>query len=292
MKKTKRTIDYIAAAMIGIGSFAAPEALAALSVTTTSSAATLAGAILGGGITLNSASYAGDSSASGTFTGGSTVPLGFESGILLTTGMASTAGTGVNTSSGATTSHATAGDAALTTQAGYPTHDAAILSMNFTISPTDVGNIFFNFVFASEEYNEYAPSEYNDVFRLELDGSNIAMLPGGAGVVSINNVNLGSNSAYYINNSPGIHAIEYDGLTTVLTASAIGLAPGAHTLRFAIADTSDSVLDSAVFIQGGSFSTTMTPVPEPSTILAGALLAIPFGIRSYRQFRSRNTIVS
>ncbi len=49
----------------------------------------------------------------------------------------------------------------------------------------------------------------------------------------------------------------------------LGLAPGStHHIKLAIADTGDARVDSAVFIQAGSFSGTQTaPVPEPATML-------------------------
>ena len=49
-----------------------------------------------------------------------------------------------------------------------------------------------------------------------------------------------------------------DGFTTIFQAStAIG--PGVHTMKFAIADTSDGFFDSAVFLQGGSFADAPAP---------------------------------
>lgn len=142
---------------------------------------------------------------------------------------------------------------------------------------TNTNSLFFNFVFASEEYNQFVGS-FNDVFGFFLDGSNIALLPGNI-PVSINNVNLNTNSNLYINNSvtpgadgpvvPDPRDTQYDGFTTVLTAQATGLSPGDHTISIQIADALDHVLDSGVFIQAGSFSGTPPPssVPEPGTML-------------------------
>jgi len=147
------------------------------------------------------------------------------------------------------------------------------------------GEVFFKYVFASEEYTQYAPSSYNDTFELRLNGTNIALLPGNAGVVQINNVNCLTNAGYYRNNVDGEanqpatcinqHLdIQYDGLTTVLTASASLLA-GTNTFEFFITDVGDANLDSGVFIQAGSFSGTNDPtVPEPGSLaLMGLALA-------------------
>src|SRR5690606_846711 len=202
-------------------------------------------------------------SPSGIFTGGSS-SVGFANGVVLTTG---TTGCieGPNSQGGCT-------------GAGTTTS----LKFDFTSS---TGSIFFNYVFGSEEYNQYVGSQFNDQFELLLNGVNIALLPGGAGVVSINNVNCSTNSAHYVNNNsgepntpPGCNnaglGIQLDGLTKALTASASVLAGQTNTFEFLIYDVGDSQLDSAVFIQQGTFSGTPTDIPEPGTLaLAGLGLA-------------------
>ncbi|MEZ6115309.1 MAG: choice-of-anchor L domain-containing protein [Pirellulaceae bacterium] len=123
----------------------------------------------------------------------------------------------------------------------------------------EVTTVSFEYVFASEEYNEYVNSSFNDVFGFFLNGSNIALLPGTSTPVTINNVNGGTNSSYFKNNDPSDFGIptpygtEYDGFTQVLEAVAVDLQPGVvHHLKIAIADASDSALDSAVFLRGQS----------------------------------------
>jgi hypothetical protein len=233
---------------------------AALVVNTSNDANTLVSSILGSGITLvsGSESYLGANlGASGTFSGGGSIGgtgLGFDSGLLLTTGNAVGA-IGPNNVSNYS------GSGAYTE-----------LAFSFT---TAGGNLFFNYVFASEEYNEYVGSQFNDSFRFLLDGTNIALIPSTTTPVSINNVNLGSNSPYYRNNAPGpFTGLQYDGLTTVLTAQALGLSAGTHTIRLIIEDVGDSSWDSGVFIQGNSFSDVQTPtgVPDAASTL-GLLIA-------------------
>lgn len=235
--------------------------------------------ILGSGITVvgGSVNYTGASGASGTFTDGLSSGIGIDTGIILTSGQASSA-VGPNDEDNTTTINGFGGDSDLDAL-GFSTNDATVLEFDFE---TAGGDLFFNYVFASEEYNEYVNSGFNDVFAFFLDGVNIALIPGTTTPVSINNVNGGnplgtdaSNSAYYINNDLNdggpFFDIEYDGFTTKLTAQALGIGAGTHTIKLAIADVGDSILDSAVFIQGGSFSDTNpgdpNKVPEPTSTL-------------------------
>ena len=76
------------------------------------------------------------------------------------------------------------------------TYNAAILEFDF-IPYSDT--VRFKYVFGSDEYPEFAPpnnSGFNDVFGFFISGpgipgiQNIAQLPNGGGVVSINNVNV------------------------------------------------------------------------------------------------------
>ena len=257
----------------------------AISITANSNGETLANEILGSGITVvpGSVNYIGGAGAAGTFTDGLSSGIGFDEGIILTTGSAVDAA-GPNTSDGTTTNNGLPGDSDLSSLIpGFGTNDATILEFDFT---TEGGDVFFNYVFASEEYNEYTNSSFNDVLGLFLDGQNIALIPGTTTPVAINTVNGGnpfgsnaSNPQFFINNDfsdgGGSYDIEYDGFTTVFTAQALGLSAGTHTIKLAIADAGDSALDSAVFIQANSFSDQPYDVPEPSVIIG--LFAFGFG---------------
>ena len=146
--------------------------------------------------------------------------------------------------------------------------------MTITFIPSG-NSLEFSYVFASEEYNEYVCSQFNDVFGFFVNGGeysneNIALIPGTDPPipVSINNVNNGTvgsngeagncsdlqlaNSAFYVDNADGTN-IEYDGYTTTLTA-VIAVVPGTeYTIKLAIADAGDGALDSGVFLEGESF---------------------------------------
>ena len=58
---------------------------------------------------------------------------------------------------------------------GYSINDATVLEFDF-IPKNDV--ISFEYVFASDEYNEYVGSSYNDVFGFFGNGKNMASIPG------------------------------------------------------------------------------------------------------------------
>jgi hypothetical protein len=224
-------------------------------ITTSSNATTLANLLGGAGVSITNAVFTtnGTEGPAGSFTNGAST-VGFNSGVILTSGNAADCASSGNDQSGCTGNG-----------------NFSSLKFDFTSS---TGKIFFNYVFASEEYNEYVGSGFNDKFELLLNGVNIAKLPDATTDVTINNVNCNSNSAYYRNNSNAAAPagctnqnldIEFDGLTTILTANANVVAGQTYTFEFRITDVGDSSLDSGVFIQAGSFSGN-NPVPEPGSL--------------------------
>ena len=217
--------------------------------------------LLGSGITpIGDASFVGSADSAGYWTDGTL------SGIILTCGDAEYAA-GPNTGDGDSGYASGSGDpdldAQLAGQTANKTTDTCYLKFDFQSTG---GDLYFNYVFASEEYNEYSNSPYNDVFAFFLDGTNVALIPGTTTPVSINNVNGGKplgtnpqNAQYYNNNDPSdkgqfLTWVGYDGFTDVLSVQVKGLSAGTHTIKLAVADVGDQILDSAVFIQGGTFS--------------------------------------
>lgn len=239
----------------------------AILITPESDGTALANSIAGAGVTISNVSYIGAAGASGTFTDGLSSGIGIESGLIMSSGSAAAA-VGPNDSTSETTNNGLAGYAPLTALAGVNTNDASILTFDFEFDGGLGGDLFFNMVFGSEEYNEYVNAGVNDVFAFFLDGVNVALLPDNS-PISIDTVNLGSNAALFNDNEGGANDIEFDGFTNVFQISALGLSAGTHTMEFAIADGGDSILDSWVLIQGDSFSsepTDPTAVPEPTTL--------------------------
>ncbi|QTA81127.1 PEP-CTERM protein-sorting domain-containing protein [Desulfonema limicola] len=254
----------------------------AMTITGMDTAENLAQEILGSGVTIFNVSYTGATAASGYFSGGIDAGIGIESGIVLTSGYASNLNGNSNTSDSITGNNGLSGLSELNTLIpGYSTYDATVLEFDFQ---SDADSAYFNYVFGSEEYNEYVGSAFNDVFGFFIDGVNYALIPGTTTPVSINNVNNWSNSAYYNDNDPGPYAFEYDGFTNKLTTEILGLNAGqTYHIKLAIADAGDYILDSGVFIQGGTFSD--QPVPEPATILLLGFGLLGLGIRGRKRFK-------
>jgi uncharacterized repeat protein (TIGR01451 family) len=229
------------------------QAHATVTVTASTTAATLATAITAGnsGITLTGTptlTNGSSSNISGTFSTSSS-NLGIASGIVLGTGNVtsvpgsplpagnlSTAGTGIGNT---------------------PTNEFDIATFTFSFIPKPgVNRMSLASVFASEEYNEYVNTAFTDNFSMILNGgaysnTNVATIPGTGTGTDINTVNNGANAGYYRDNSvasPPINDIKMDGATTVFI-NAFNVVPGTtYTLTIRIADVGDASYDSIVFV--------------------------------------------
>lgn len=143
--------------------------------------------------------------------------------------------------------------------------NGAILEFDFIPSGDTIS---FRYVFASEEYPEFVNAGFNDAFGFFLSGPgitgpysngsvNIALVPGTATPVTIDNVSPSTNSAYYVNNVNGVAygtSIQYDGTTVVLTANASVQCGQTYHIKLAICNISDTGWDSGVFLEADSFS--------------------------------------
>ncbi len=188
-------------------------------------------------------------------------------------------------------------------------YNAAILEFDFIPVSSDVS---FQYVFASEEYNDqsgsafainYNCSSYNDRFAFLISGPgiaggqgylfdalNIARLSNGSqvGINSVNDGVVGSSggapnaanclaaNGSWTNGSPTtqfkgcVDGSDFNGNTKVLTASYSGMTPGlTYHIRLVIADSNDGAYDSAVFLQGGSFTTDPITLPVEFVDLVG-----------------------
>ena len=158
---------------------------------------------------------------------------------------------------------------------------AAVLEFDFVAS---ADTFTFNYIFASEEYCEYVNQDnVNDVFAFRLTGvdpvtfspttKNVAIVPGSITAsnpngtpVSIGTINHGnhfagssgpgtspSNSSYFICNYGNSNGIQYDGYTTALSAEATILACQTYHMELGISNVGDTLYDSGVFLEEGSF---------------------------------------
>jgi hypothetical protein len=210
--------------------------------------------MVGGGLTVSNATITCPSNAYGTFTNGSTTNLGIPSGIVLTTGnvnnLNGTGGTFWSTDNPG----GNCNDPQLGSLEPLADYDCCILEFDVVPSCT---TLRIRFVFGSEEYPEWVSAGYNDAFGFFVTGqnpsggsynnTNVATLPNNTTIVSIDNVNANTNSAYYVNNSTGT-SIVLDAFTTVLTRDVAVTPCQSYHFKLAIADAGDGIYDSGVFI--------------------------------------------
>ena len=222
---------------------------------------------------------------------GATFP--FDSGLVMTTGNVSLA-VGPNSQSSASSAVSNYyTESALSSLASGSINGSASLEFDF-IAMADT--FAFNYIFASEEYPEFACSSFNDVFAFFLTGidpvtfinttKNVAIVPNTItasnpnGIpVAINSINSGpgtsgssSNcippgssapySQYYVNNSSGASGIQYDGRTTALSAQSVIFSCQTYHMKLCLANVGDNAYDSGVFIEEGSFYSPHVRVDE------------------------------
>ncbi|MBK8556478.1 MAG: choice-of-anchor L domain-containing protein [Lewinellaceae bacterium] len=223
---------------------------------------------------ITNVTLAGNGGQIGKFSNGVT-NIGFANGMIMATGDISVA-PGPNDQDNASAGYGNSTpDPDLQTLAnGGATFDMCNIEFDFTPTQTP---LTFNYVFGSEEYCEYVGSQFNDVFGFFVSGpgisgpfsgaQNIAVLPGGASYVSINNVNHITNTGFYTNNTgaggqlcgqnpsflPGVNEVQYDGYTKQMVAVANVIPCETYHVKLKIADVGDGIFDSAVFLKAGSF---------------------------------------
>jgi gliding motility-associated-like protein len=257
-------------------------------VSDTASALTLVNTLVGNGVTISNATLYCPTISKGTFERSTTLTI--SKGIVLTSGnVVSAPGvySGIDTAAEGFASIDPDGDPFSTlydTQLDslvYPNNTYNACALEFDFIPID-SFFSFKYVFASEEYPEYACTPFNDVFAFFINGpgyagnTNLALVPGTSIPVTINSINennpmvdtfpnlndtsycraMGPGSPfniYYRDNSSGLELV-YDGLTTVLTASEKVSPCRTYHMKIAIADVGDEGYDSGVFLEENSFS--------------------------------------
>jgi len=218
--------------------------------------------LLGAGVSASGITFQGDNAQIGGFTCNN-CGLGIGNGIVIGSGNVDGA-VGPNItgsySLGPPGSSDGVGDADLESLSGMALNNTAVLEFDFV--PTG-DSLAFNYVFSSEEYPEYVNS-INDAFGFFLSGPgingaysnssmNIALVPNSSVPISINTVNVGENSAYYVDNGGGFANVQADAFTTVLTAFAQVICGESYHIKIVIGDAMDNLYDSWVYLEAGSF---------------------------------------
>ncbi len=256
--------------------------------------------LLGAGVTVSNITYnAGPANIVNPQVGEFTDPIanvGLTNGMIIGSGdvtMAMQPNTGGGSTLGGTGASGSDPDlAAISTNSIF---DECVIEFDFI----PIGDtISFNYVFASEEYEEYVCSQFNDVFGFFLTGNNpaggmynsqnIALVPNPANpttftttAVAINTINPGvagangnpsncsaidpnwaSYNVFYQTNTGT--AYEYDGRTVSLPVVVAVNCGETYHIKLAVGDAGDAAFDSGVFLEAGSFSSS-------GTVLAGAV---------------------
>jgi Ca2+-binding RTX toxin-like protein len=202
----------------------------------------------------------GDPRAFGTF---SDDPFRLGSAVALSTGRVEDL-QGINTSDRSNPD--------LSTDFGLPgvDGDSVSLQIGFDVDNT-AEQLFFQYVFGSEEFVEFGGSTFNDSFSLTLNGINRAKLRDGTtvgvnNIVSINNLAAspqGPFSPDFVRNSVGTGLASFstriDGYTKPLLFKAPLIKNARNSLVINVRDVNDGIFDSTVFIKGGTLGSVQPP---------------------------------
>jgi len=176
-------------------------------------------------------------------------------------------------------------------------NDIGVLEFDFV---PDGNTVSFDFIFGSEEYNEYVCSPFFDAFGFFVTGpkpgggsyagDNLALVPGTSTPITINTINNGSagnngsastgdcatggltHSAYFAG-APG-NDFQMDGATKPINIQFGVICGQTYHFKFAIADVGDHAYDSWVLLKAGSFQSqavdvSVTTVTGTNTIIRG-----------------------
>jgi len=246
---------------------------------------------LGEGVEVLNVNFEGDPKAVGFFKNG-TNAVGLNRGILMTSGLAATQSSlllgadGVGGQFAYNNNNSNTNDPDLNIIANGQVFDAT----KFTITFIPIADTLrFRYVFASEEYPEFACSDFNDVFGFFIsgpgingpfqnNGENIARIPGTTQAVAINNIHPQNGAScppkfqqfYNDNNASPIQPV-YDGILDVFLAEAVVIPCETYTIKLMITDVGDDIFDSGVFLEAKSFGTGTLEVVATTVSLDGSI---------------------
>lgn len=234
--------------------------------------------LLGEGVTATNVQFTGSMVQIGYMTGGDDFSL--ESGLVLSTDHAPNPATCV-WEQGIPWGEAVSGEPDLLTVANSvpgligesfsvsSVNDVCILEFDFQPAGDFVS---FNYVFGSDEYLTWINTQYNDIFGFFLSGPgitgpyaspagfpdgaiNIAQVPDSDPQlpITISSVNNLINDEYYIDNPGATEPPCINGYTVPFTASHPVSCGLTYHIKLAIADGTDTILESIVILEEGSF---------------------------------------
>lgn len=193
------------------------------------------------------------------------------------------------------------------------TINATVLEFDFTAL---TNTISFNYLFASNEYQLYFPCEFSDgfAFLIKEVGStepyrNIATIPNTTIPVSSTNIrpftpafNNGiiskpsceaMNQQFFAGFNTTSSPINYSAQTVILNAKTTVVAGRNYHIKLVIADDSNELFDSAVFIEAGSFQPQINLGPE-QTVCNGESVVLDTGFSNtnyqYQWFKDGSTV--
>ena len=233
--------------------------------------------LLGNSGVASNISFVGSSEQIGYLTGGDDA-LGFETGLIMSTEVAS--GTACGTDFCIDCFDLDFYDADLLEVANSvppligqsfsvnSVNDGCVLEFDFIAASSELA---FEFLFGSDEYGSYENTQYNDVFACFLSGPgisggfdspegypegaiNIAVVPNSEPElpITISSVNASLNSEYYVDNLLGTNPC-LNGYTVPIVAEHELICGESYHVKLAIADGSDTALESVFIIRQGSF---------------------------------------
>lgn len=189
--------------------------------------------------------------ASVSFYDGSIASLGIGPGLLLTSGDAdppitnTQEGYGIELTPSETDVDLNASVQVAFSGAGE-VQDATVLEFQFSVSDPKLQNIKFDLIFGSDEFPEFSDSSFVDIAGVYVNGVNYALFNNQSNQpLSILDTNLAAGS--FRDNENTIIPLEYDGISNLLNIVA-PINTGTNTMKIAIADTGDQILDSGLFI--------------------------------------------
>ncbi len=250
--------------------------------------------IVGPGIAVSNVTFTGNSSQIGAFSG--TSNIGYNSGVVLSSGAVSELVGPASSSSAGTTNVSGLSDPDLLNIASTTaqslgignissTSDLVALEFDFVAESNLVS---FNFVFASDEYLTYVNTTFNDIFGFFVAGpgitgpyaaptafpngsQNLAVVPGTSTPITISTIHPNLNSQYFVNNAGGTtHTM--NGLTIPIPITFNVICGETYHFKFAVADCQDNYLSTAVFLQDDSFT---SPPVDLSLLTANGTDTIP-----------------